>query len=139
MPVADTELLFAMNPRDRKHKDAINLLKEVNGLVAPDTAILEFQIVLRARGRSPSQVRIALLALHEALTQNDVKEVKTLSVSLLAFQSELEEKYRLSYFDSLIAASALTLDRQIVSDDEAFDRIPNIKRVPIKSSGHTEA
>ena len=139
MPVADTELLFAMNPRDRKHKDAINLLKEVNGLVVPDTAILEFQIVLRARGRSPSQVRIALLALHEALTQNDVKEVKTLSVSLLAFQSELEEKYRLSYFDSLIAASALTLDRQIVSDDEAFDRIPNIKRVPIKSSGHTEA
>ncbi|RLI23534.1 hypothetical protein DRO47_00335 [Candidatus Bathyarchaeota archaeon] len=139
MPVADTELLFAMNPRDRKHKDAINLLKEVNGLVVPDTAILEFQIVLRARGRSPSQVRIALLALHEALTQNNVKEVKTLSVSLLAFQSELEEKYRLSYFDSLIAASALTLDRQIVSDDEAFDRIPNIKRVPIKSSGHTEA
>ncbi|HDN63304.1 MAG TPA: type II toxin-antitoxin system VapC family toxin [Candidatus Bathyarchaeota archaeon] len=139
MPVADTELLFAMNPRDRKHKDAINLLKEVNGLVVPDTAILEFQIVLRARGRSPSQVRIALLALHEALTQNDVKEVKTLSVSLLAFQSELEEKYRLSYFDSLIAASALTLDRQVVSDDEAFDRIPNIKRVPIKSSGHTEA
>ena len=139
MPVADTELLFAMNPRDRKHKDAINLLKEVNGLVVPDTAILEFQIVLRARGRSPSQVRIALLALHEALTQNNVKEVKTLSVSLLAFQSELEEKYRLSYFDSLIAASALTLDRQVVSDDEAFDRIPNIKKVPIKSSGHTEA
>lgn len=139
MPVADTELLFAMNPRDRKHKDAINLLKEVNGLVVPDTAILEFQIVLRARGRSPSQVRIALLALHEALTQNNVKEVKTLSVSLLAFQSELEERYRLSYFDSLIAASALTLDRQVVSDDEAFDRIPNIKRVPIKSSGHTEA
>ncbi|PDM27177.1 hypothetical protein CP083_00140 [Candidatus Bathyarchaeota archaeon B24-2] len=139
MPVADTELLFAMNPRDRKHKDAINLLKEVNGLVVPDTAILEFQIVLRARGRSPSQVRIALLALHEALTQNNVKEVKTLSVSLLAFQSELEEKYRLSYFDSLIAASALTLDRQVVSDDEAFDRIPDIKRVPIKSSGHTEA
>ncbi|RLG99570.1 hypothetical protein DRO28_01135 [Candidatus Bathyarchaeota archaeon] len=139
MPVADTELLFAMNPRDRKHKDAINLLKEVNGLVVPDTAILEFQIVLRARGRSPSQVRIALLALHEALTQNNVKEVKTLSVSLLAFQSELEERYRLSYFDSLIAASALTLDRQVVSDDEAFDRIPNIKKVPIKSSGHTEA
>ena len=139
MPVADTELLFAMNPRDRKHKDAINLLKEVNGLVVPDTAILEFQIVLRARGRSPSQVRTALLALHEALTQNNVKEVKTLSVSLLAFQSELEEKYRLSYFDSLIAASALTLDRQVVSDDEAFDRIPDIKRVPIKSSGHTEA
>ncbi|MCD6504778.1 PIN domain-containing protein [Candidatus Bathyarchaeota archaeon] len=139
MPVADTELLFAMNPRDRKHKDAINLLKEVNGLVVPDTAILEFQIVLRARGRSPSQVRIALLALHEALTQNNVKEVKTLSVSLLAFQSELEERYRLSYFDSLIAASALTLDRQIVSDDEVFDRIPNIKRVPIKSSGHIKA
>jgi len=119
MPVADTDLLFAINPRDHKHKHAMRLLKEVSGLIVPDTATLEFQVVLRARGRSPSQVRMALLALHEALTQNNVKEVKTLSTSLLAFQSELEERYRMSYFDSLIAASTLTLDRQVVSDTES--------------------
>jgi len=97
----------------------------------PDAAILEFQVALRVRGRSPSQVRVALLALHEALTQNNVKEVRTMSTSLLALQSGLEEMYGLSYFDSLIAASALALDRQVISDDSAFDKVPNIKRIPL--------
>jgi len=99
--------------------------------MVPDTAALEFQVVLRARGRSPSQVKMALLALHEFLTRSNVKEVKTMSMSLLAFQSELEERCGLSYFDSLVAASALTLDRQVVSDDDAFDRIPDLKRIPL--------
>lgn len=134
MPVADTELLFALNPRDHRHKHAIRLLKELSGLMVPDTALLEFQAVLRARGRNLSQLKMAVLALHEALTRSDVKEVKTLSLSLLALQSELEDRYGLSYFDSLIAASALTLDRQVISDDEAFDRVPNLKRIPLSST-----
>ncbi|MDI6848096.1 MAG: PIN domain-containing protein [Candidatus Bathyarchaeia archaeon] len=131
MPVADTDFIFAINPKDHKHQHAMRLLKELSGLMVPDTAALEFQVVLRARGRSPSQVKIALLALHEALTRSNVKEVKTVSMSLLAFQSELEDRYGLSYFDSLIAASVLTLDRQVVSDDDAFDRVPNLKRMPL--------
>jgi len=131
MPVADTEFLFSLNPRDRKHQYAIRLLKEISDLMVPDTAALEFQVVLRARGRNLSQVKMALLALHEALTRSNVEEAKTVSVSLLAFQSELEERYGLSYFDSLIAASALTLDRQVISDDDAFERVPNLKRIPL--------
>jgi len=99
--------------------------------MVPDTAALEFQVVLRARGRNLSQVKMALLALHEALTRSNVEEAKTVSLSLLAFQSELEERYGLSYFDSLIAASALTLDRQVISDDDAFERVPNLKRIPL--------
>jgi len=33
MPVADTEFLFALNPKDRKHQHAIRLLKEVSDLI----------------------------------------------------------------------------------------------------------
>jgi len=131
VPVADTEFLFALNPRDHKHQHVMRLLKELSGIMVPDTAALEFQVVLRVRGRSPSQVKMALLALHEALTRSNVKEVKTMGMSLLALQSELEETYGLSYFDSLIAASALTLDRQVISDDDDFDRVPNLKRIPL--------
>ena len=47
MPVADTELLFALNPRDRKHKHALKALN-MKGLRIPDTALLEFQAVLRS-------------------------------------------------------------------------------------------
>jgi len=131
MPVADTEVLFALSPRDPKHQHALRLLKEASNLMVPDTAMLEFQLVLKARGRAPSQVRMAMLALHEALMRNKVMEVKTMSATMLALQCDLEEKHKLSYFDSLIAASALTLDRQLVSDDKAFDRIPDIKRIPL--------
>jgi predicted nucleic acid-binding protein len=111
----------------------MRLLKETSALTVPDTATLEFQAVLGARGRSSSQVKMALLALHEALTQSNVEEVKTVSITLLALQSELEERYGLSYFDSLIAASVLTLDRRVISDDEAFERVPNLKRIPLSS------
>jgi len=32
MPVADTEFLFALNPKDSKHQYAIRLLKEASDL-----------------------------------------------------------------------------------------------------------
>ena len=131
MPVADTELIFALNPKDPKHETALRKIKETPNLVVPDTAILEFQIVLRSRGRTPSQVRIALLALRQILSQHKIREASTLSIGLLVNQCELEERYGLSYFDSLIAASALSLDKQIVSNDQAFDKIPNLKRIPL--------
>jgi len=43
MLVADTEFLFALNPRDRKHQCAVRLLREVSNLMVPDIAALEFQ------------------------------------------------------------------------------------------------
>lgn len=134
MPVADTELIFALNPRDPKHKNALKKIKQTPNLTVPDTAILEFQAVLRARGRTPNQVKTALMALRQILSQHKIKEASTLNTNLLITQCELEKKYGLSYFDSLIAASALALDKQIISDDPAFDKIPDIKRIPLSHS-----
>jgi len=131
MPVVDTEFLFALNPKDHKHQQAMKMLDSASDLMMPDSAAIEYQAVLRSRGRSPAQTKLALLALHEALTRKKVKEAKTISTSLLAYQAELEEKYGLSFFDSLIAASALALDRKVVSDDQAFDRVPDLKRKPL--------
>ena len=37
----------------------------------------------------------------------------------------------LSYFDSLIAASALALDDQVVSVGDSFDRVPGLRRIPL--------
>lgn len=135
MPVVDTEVVFALNPRDHKHESALKLLEESKAIVVPDTTVFEFQAVLRARGRNALEVKMALLAVNEALTRHDVEEVQTVSSSLLAVQCELEEAYGLSYFDSLVAASALAVDRQIVSDDEAFDRVPELNRIPLSPKG----
>jgi predicted nucleic acid-binding protein len=52
-------------------------------------------------------------------------------LSELREKGEIEEKYDISFFDSLIVASALRLDLGILSDDRAFDRIPGIVRTPM--------
>ena len=128
VPVIDTEVLFAFSPTDSKHSHAVRLLDSRNNLMATDTVLLEFQLVLRGRGKSSRETREAMLALDKILLDHGVKQVKTINASLLALQSEIEFKSELSYFDSLIAASALSVDGIITSDDRAFDRVSGLKR-----------
>ena len=130
MPVADTELIFALNPNDKKHSAALEALT-IKGLKVPDTALLEFQTVLRARGRKASEVASAVESLSYILKRSGVKEAHTLNTVLIIKQAEIEEKYGLTYFDSLIAASTLKLDGVVVSDDADFDRVPGLTRIPI--------
>lgn len=133
MPVIDTEILFAFNPSDSKQRHALKLLQYRKDLLATDTAILEFQLVLRARGRNILETGEAMLALGKILLDHDVKQVKTLDMSLLLLQGEIESSYDLTYFDSLIAASALSLDSAIISDDRAFDRVSGLKRIALEA------
>lgn len=97
----------------------------------PDAATFEFQIVLRSIEKRPPIIRATILALRRAIEINRGEEVNTIDSALLARQCEIEEKYGLTYFDSLIAASALSLDNELVSDDKAFDRVPGIRRIPL--------
>jgi predicted nucleic acid-binding protein len=100
-------------------------------LYVPDTALLEFQVVLRSISRKPDAVSKALLALHGALELNGATAASTLDASLLVRQCEIEEQHSLSYFDSLIAASALRLNDGILSDDTSFDEVPTLTRIPL--------
>lgn len=93
--------------------------------------MLEFQAVLRSLDRQPSRIRAPILALRRAFQINKVTEARTIDSSLLTRQCEIEESYGLTYFDSLIAASTLSLDGELVSDDPAFDMVPGIRRIPI--------
>jgi predicted nucleic acid-binding protein len=87
--------------------------------------------VLKARGRSSDDVKEAVRALEEIFKIYMMKTVKTVDPDLIVKQSEIEKKYGLSFFDSLIASSALKLDKSIISDDKAFDNVPELKRIPI--------
>jgi predicted nucleic acid-binding protein len=131
MPVIDTEVLFAMNPKDPKHNAAKRLFKQTENLKAPDTALLEFQLVLRARGRKPRDTAHVMHALRKVLSSSGVVEVKTINANHLALQGEIEASHGLSYFDSLIAASAIVLGEKIVTDDRTFDTVPNLLRIPL--------
>ena len=131
----DTEALFGLNPRDRRHGETLGSLEELRKkgqrIYAPDSTLLEFQAVLRGVGRRPSTVRAAILGLRKVLELNGVEEAGTMGTGLFARQCELEEAYGLTYFDSLVAASVLSLDGELVSDDEAFERVPGVTRTPL--------
>ena len=135
MPVLDTEVLFALNPRDRKHNAALKVLSEIRKkskeILVPDTVIFEFQIILKSIVKEPLTIKAAILALRRAIEINGGKEVRTMDSDLIMRQCEIEERYGLTYFDSLIAASVLKLDGEIISDDKAFSRIPGIHRIPL--------
>ena len=132
MPVADTELLFLLNPRDPRHKFALRIIEELRGrLYVPDTAILEFEATLRSRGRDLSQIVKAFMGLKRIFIDYSIKEIHTLNSDTILLHLDLMRQYNLSYFDSLIAASAMNIDNTIVSDDKVFDYIVGLKRIPI--------
>ena len=133
MPVLDTQVLFAMQPSDGKHERALELLASTKRLTVPDTSLFEFLAVLRGRGKSNGAIKQIVLALGEVLRERDVAGVATMGPLLIASQCEVESEYGLSFFDSLIAASALATDGVVVSDDRAFDKVPGLKRVALGS------
>jgi predicted nucleic acid-binding protein len=133
MPILDTQVLFALNPKDPKHAIALKIIRSrQRDLVVTDTGILEFQLVLRGRGRKTSEIRESLLALSELLYSLGVKEERTIDIDLLVSSLDIQSRNKLSYFDSLIAASALSLDGVVIGDDEAFDQVQNLKRVGLE-------
>ena len=131
MPVLDTQVLFAMQPSDPKHTKALRLLGSARGFVVPDTTLFEFHAVLRGRGMSNQAIKQVILALAEVVDARGVDTAKTFDPLLIASQCDLESKYGLTFFDSLIAASALKEDGVVVSDDKAFDSVPGLQRVPL--------
>jgi len=50
-----------------------------------------------------------------------------LTSETLILASKLRNKYGITYFDSLHAASALLYDRVIISIDKAYRKIPSLK------------
>jgi predicted nucleic acid-binding protein len=95
--------------------------------------MLEFQIALRSIGKKLPIVKTSTLGLRKAIEVNRGEEVNTINSTLLARQCEIEEKYGLTHFDSLIAASTLSVDEGLISDDNAFGRVPGIRRASLSS------
>ena len=130
MPVVDTEFLFGLGPKDANHEATMKALSR-GDLSVPSAAMLEFQQVLRARGRKPQDVAEAISAIRKIMEENDVQEGPWINSSTLVLQCEIEVEYGLSYFDSLIAATAMITGEDVISNDEDFDRIKGLTRIPL--------
>ena len=136
MPVLDTEVLFAFNPKDKHHKYAKKLLEliragKIGDVHITDVALLEFVTVLRSKGMGVNAICRLLRSLEAIVARYGIVETCTLSVEVLLKGMDFLQK-GVSFFDALIAASAENVDGIIISNDAIYDKL-GLRRIALKA------
>ncbi len=129
MPVIELDMLIAfINPQDKLHEVAVKVFSKVvkgklRGFSVASSAYLEYELILRSRGYPEEDIRLEVEAFRRLRNLGEVP----LTSSVLIEASRLREQFKLTYFDSLHAASALLHDGKIASIDAAYSRIPELE------------
>ncbi len=133
MPVLETDFLLGLRKKDKKHGLSASILEIAKNrskqVAVCGSAFLELGVGLRG-SLGKSEIVETLQSLH-ALT-NSIKEIP-LSRTILLSGLEMEQRLGISnLFDCLHAATALSHDSMIVSDDPFYDKVSDLKRIPLK-------
>ena len=116
MRLLDTIVIVsALNPDDRYHKDALSHLRSLKAdqdVYAPTSTLTEFDLVLRNRGYTESEIEGTWKALVPLIGRKTM--ATTPSAHLIATNLRADG---LSYFDSLIAALARETKSVVVTKD----------------------
>lgn len=128
MPVIELDMLIGLvNPHDRLHSLAEKLFKEVSAgkikITVASSALLEYELLLRSRGYSEKEIRLDIEAFKNMLSEIPINS------DVMVKASELREKFGLTYFDSLHAASAINVDGVIVSTDREYEGIEDLDAI----------
>lgn len=131
MPVIELDMLIALvNRSDRLHEVASELFQGIasgrlEGMRLASSALLEYELVLRSRGYDEKDIREDIEAFKLIPNLDEVP----LTSEVILKASSLREAYSLTYFDSLHCATAILYDGQIVASDNAYDKVPEVKRL----------
>ena len=130
---------MGLRKKDKKHGLSTSILgiakDRSKDLAICGSAFVELGVGLRG-SLSRSEIIATLESLY-ALT-NSVKEIPLRSTILLS-GLVIEQTLGISnLFDCLHAATALSHDSIIVSDDHFYDNIPNLKRVSLRDFAKAE-
>ncbi|MBS7612120.1 type II toxin-antitoxin system VapC family toxin [Candidatus Bathyarchaeota archaeon] len=131
MPTIELDLLIALvNREDRLHETASKLFEatargKIRNLVIATSALIEYELILRSRGYSEDDIAVDIRAFTNI---KNVGEAPLNSKVILA-AIVLRRKYRLTYFDSLHAATATLHDGEIVSTDEAYMGVKELRAI----------
>jgi predicted nucleic acid-binding protein len=117
-----------LNERDPKFSVAERIFSKLNQgsikISISSVALVEMQLIYRSENREDALLRdmAALAAL-----PNTTFEPLTPDIALSAVY--LRQTFGLSFFDSHYAATALNLDKTIVSFDRAYDNVKSLTRL----------
>ena len=131
MPVIELDMLIAfVNPLDKHHTIASDLFmkirdRRIKNVSTAASAYLEYQLVHKSRGYGESEIRRDLEMFRVFPNIGE----RNLSLNTLIQASEFREKYGLSFFDSMHAATAVLADQKIISKDQTYERITGLVRL----------
>lgn len=134
MPVLETDFLKGLvDASDRLHKHSLKALAKIisDGWVIASSSVLELDLLLK-------NADISLTERHEIFeslkAEFDVDTVLPLSHAVLSQAALIQNKYSFNrfYFDSLHVSTAVLYDGDIVSSDREFDKIKEVRRIPLE-------
>jgi len=125
MPAIELDMLIAyVNRADELHGVAVKIFnaivnRKLKNIGVPSSAYLEYELVLKSKGYDDESISKDIQAFQNIKNLEEIP----LSSNVIIEASRLRQKYKLTYFDSLHAASALLFDGKIISTDNAYKRI----------------
>lgn len=129
MAVIENDVIFAfLNKLDPKFKTADRVFNKIKSgslrVSISSVALVEMELIYRSEGKENALPKdMAALA----AIPNATFEPLTPDVALSAVF--LRQMFRLGFFDSHYAATALKVDAAIMSFDRAYDYVKGLKRI----------
>ena len=132
MPVVESEFLLALRADDRKHKAALAFLDKYPTIEVCAAAFLELAWLLRSKGKTPSEISLALSLLKSELQRRDVAEIP-ITATQIGRAHDILTRHSMTFFDALILANAEeSEDRRLVSSDSSFDSTGTVERISLR-------
>jgi len=129
MPLLENDVIFAyLNEYDPNHPIAERIFRKLQegeiSVHISSVSLIEMELIYRSERMEEKLLRdlAALAALPHV-------EYVPLTPDTAVASVYLRQTLNLSFFDSHYAATALSLDRKIISFDKAYDKVPGLTRI----------
>ena len=129
MPLLENDIIFAyLNEYDPSHTTAEKIFQKLQSgeieVEVSSVSLVEMELIYRSEKKEDLLLRdlAAMAALPNTKYVALTPDVAVASVYL-------KQTLNLTFFDSHCAATALNLDRKIISFDQAYDNVPGLIRI----------
>lgn len=126
MVVIETDLILALASKtDKHHKEAIDIVRNVKYLTLSPYTLIELDLLIRL-----NKLKVILPDFYIALDQLvqfyniGITQIKPVHIVIA---QKLREAYNLTYFDSLHAAVAITENDVLLSYNQVYSKISELK------------
>ena len=129
MPLLENDTIFAyLNEYDPNHKIAEKIFKKLQDgeikVEISSVSLIEMELIYRSE-----KMEHKLLEHLAAIAALPNVEYISLTPDIAVASVYLRQTLNLTFFDSHYAATALNLDRKIISFDQAYDKVSGLTRI----------